>query len=121
MPTRLPKKELEAQINPLKQQLVHDMATNEPRNWQMPPNAPSDKYAEVWADEILPIAREAHARLEFRNVRPFLDEGRTVATGQAIEKPAPDHTLYRAWATSVVRDELHKAGWRLADLLEKIL
>jgi hypothetical protein len=28
---------------------------------------------------------------------------------------------YRAWATSVVREELHKAGWRLADLLEKIL
>jgi hypothetical protein len=25
------------------------------------------------------------------------------------------------WATNIVRDELHKAGWRLADLLEKIL
>jgi hypothetical protein len=28
---------------------------------------------------------------------------------------------YRRWATGVVRQELHKAGWRLADLLEKIL
>jgi hypothetical protein len=28
---------------------------------------------------------------------------------------------YRAWAAGVVRQELHKAGWRLADLLEKIL
>ena len=35
--------------------------------------------------------------------------------------PAPEQTLYRAWATGVVRDELHKAGWRLADLLEKSL
>src|SRR6516225_11970411 len=117
VPGRLPKKELEAQINPLKQQLVHDMATNEPRKWQMPSNVSLDRYAEVWADEILPVAREAHARLEFRNVRPFLDEDRIVATGQAIEKPAPDRALYRAWATGVVRDELHKAGWRLADLL----
>jgi hypothetical protein len=29
--------------------------------------------------------------------------------------------LYRTWTTNVVRDELHKAGWRLADLLEKVL
>jgi hypothetical protein len=118
---RLPKKELEAQIEPFKQQLVHDMATNEPRNWQMPSNVSLDSYAEVWADEILPIAREAHARLEFRNVKPFLDNDRIVAAGEAIEKSAPDQTLYRTWATGIVRDELQKAGWRLADLLEKIL
>lgn len=121
VPGRLPKKELEAQIEPFKQQLVHDMATNEPRNWQTPSNVSLDGYAEVWADEILPITREAHARLEFRNVKPVFDEDRVIATGQAIEKPALDHALYRTWATSIVRDELHKAGWRLADLLEKIL
>jgi len=97
------------------------MATREPSNWQMPANVPLDNYAEIWADEILPIAREAHARLEFRNVKAFLDGDRIVAAGEAIEKPAPNHTLYRAWAMSVVREELHKAGWRLADLLEKIL
>jgi hypothetical protein len=44
-----------------------------------------------------------------------------VAVGEAIEKPAADHMPYRTWATNVVRDELHKAGWRLADLLEKVL
>ena len=121
VPGTLPKKELAAQIDPLKQQLVHDMATHEPRNWQMPSNVSTDTYAEMWADEILPIAREAHARLEFRNVKPFVDADHLVAVGEAIEKTAPDHTLYRTWATSVVRDELHKAGWRLADLLEKVL
>jgi len=42
---------------------------------------------------------------------------RIVAAGEAIEKPAADHALYRPWAINVVRDELHKAGWRLADLL----
>ena len=121
VPIALPKAELDMQIKPLKQQLVHEMATHEPRKWQMPSNVSIDSYAEIWADEILPIAREAHSRLEFRNVKPFLDEDRIIATGEAIEKPAPDHALYRAWATNVVRDELHKAGWRLADLLEKIL
>jgi hypothetical protein len=121
VPGGLPKKELEAQIKPLKQQLVHDMATNEPRNWQIPSNVPIDSYAEIWADEILPIARDAHARLQFRNVKPFLDKDRIVAGGEAIEKRVPDRTLYRTWASGIVRDELHKAGWRLADLLEKIL
>ena len=121
VPGALPKVEFDIQIDPLKQQLVHEMATHEPRNWQMPSNASIDSYAEICADEILPIAREAHARLEFRNVKPLLDGDRVVAMGEAIEKPAPDRMLYRAWATGIVRDELHKAGWRLADLLEKIL
>jgi S1/P1 Nuclease len=120
VPGRLPKKELEARINPLKQQLVHEMATHEPRNWQMPANLSMDSYAEIWADEILPIAREAHARLEFRHVKPALDTDRIVAAGEAVEKQSRP-MLYRTWASGVVRDELHKAGWRLADLLEKIL
>lgn len=121
MPVRLPNKEFEARIDPLKQQLIHEMATREPRSWQMPSNVSIDSYAEMWADEILPIAGEAHARLEFRNVKPFLDEGRIVATGEAIEKRTSGQTLYREWASNIVHDELHKAGWRLADLLEKIL
>ena len=120
-PETLRKKELGAQIEPIKKSLVHDMAMREPTAWRMPSDLAIDSYAEVWADEILPIAREAHARLEFRNVKPFLDGDRIVATGDAIEKPRPDHALYRAWATDVVRNELHKAGWRLADLLQKIL
>jgi hypothetical protein len=51
----------------------------------------------------------------------LLDSDRTVATGEALEKPAPDETLYRKWTSMVAREELHKAGWRLADLLQKIL
>src|SRR6476469_6208849 len=121
VPGALPKMEFDMQIAPLKQQLIHEMAKHDPRKWQMPSNASIDSYAEIWADEILPIARDAHARLEFRNVKPLLDGDRVVAMGEAIEKPASDRTLYRGWATGIVRDELHKAGWRLADLLEKVL
>jgi hypothetical protein len=121
LPHGLRKAELEAKIEPLKKGLVHEMARQEPQNWRASPNLSLSNYAEIWADEILPIAREAHARLEFRNVKPLVEEDRIVASGEAIEKPAADHTLYRTWAMNIVRDELHKAGWRLADLLEKIL
>jgi hypothetical protein len=121
VPAGLRKKEFDAEIAPLKRQLVDQLATSEPRNWQMPSNISIDRYAEIWANEILPIAREAHTRLDFRNVKPFLDNDHIVAAGEAIERPASDHSLYRTWATSVVRDELQKAGWRLADLLEKTL
>ncbi len=121
VPGTLGKSELQALIEPLKKELVHEMATREPRNWRMPPSVPADNYAEMWADEILPIAREAHERVQFMNVHPQQEEDRVVASGEADEKPRPDKMNYRVWATNIVRDELHKAGWRLADLLERIL
>jgi S1/P1 Nuclease len=120
-PATLRKGELQTLIEPHKRELIQEMATREPNNWRVPANVSVDRYAEMWADEILPIAREAYARLEFTNVHPQQDEGRIVAAGEALEKPPVDRGLYRVWATNVVRDELHKAGWRLADLLEKIL
>jgi hypothetical protein len=121
VPSGLGKSELQPLIEPLKKALVHNMATQEPRSWRMPSNVPVENYAEIWADEILPIAREAHARLEFRNVKPLLDTDRIVAAGEAIEKPTAGQGSYRTWAINVVRDELHKASWRLADLLQKML
>ena len=101
--------------------LVREMTSSEPRNWRLSPNISLKNYAEAWADEILPIAREAHERVTFSRVMPLQDEGRTVAAGEAREKVALDHVLYREWASKVVREELHKAGWRLADLLEQSL
>jgi S1/P1 nuclease len=121
LPVRARQRDLQARIGPLKKQLVHELATREPENWRMPANVDVTNYAEGWANEILPIAREAHERLEFTNVHSKQDETRDVAAGEADEKPQPDRISYRAWATNVVREELHKAGWRLADLLEKIL
>jgi hypothetical protein len=121
LPGPLRKGELQALIEPHKGELIHQMATHEPNYWRMPPSVPVDSAAEIWADEILPIAREAYARLQFTDVHPQQEEDRIVAAGEAVEKPAADHGLYRVWATNVVRNELHKAGWRLADLLQKIL
>jgi hypothetical protein len=121
VPKTLRKSEREAQIEPFKKQLAHEMATHEPKNWRMPATLEVRKYAEAWADEILPIAREAHERLRFTGVHPQQEEDRVLAAGRAEERPMPDHINYRTWAANVVGEELHKAGWRLADLLEKAL
>ena len=121
LPIRVRKRELEAQIKPLKEQLVHELATHEPTNWGMLANMDVTNYAEAWTNEILPIAREAHERLQFIHVHPQPEKDRVIAAGEANEKSQPDQISYRAWAANIVREELHKAGWRLADLLQKIL
>lgn len=77
--------------------------------------------AEEWANEGLPLAREAHARLEYSNIQPREDRGVVVASGFVREKPTPDGRGYAEWARDVITLQLAKAGWRLADLLEKSL
>jgi hypothetical protein len=116
---RMPRDEQKQQRAAADEKIAHQMAVSEPKSWQLPSNVPLDKYAEAWADEILPVAREGHQRLQFSGVHAEVDQGRTVAAGDATEKPEPDRVAYRQWASGVVHDELHKAGWRLADLLEK--
>src|SRR6266480_7261343 len=98
VPIRVRKRELQALITPLKKQLVRELATHEPENWRMPANIDVTNYAEAWANEILPIAREAHERLQFTNVHPQQEKDRVVAAGEANEKPQPDRTSYRAYA-----------------------
>jgi hypothetical protein len=121
LPVRVRKRDLQAQIKPLRKQLVRELAAHEPKDWRLPATVDVTNYAEAWANEILPIARRAHERLQFTNVHPQPEKDHVVAAGQANEKPQPDQISYRAWAANIVKEELHKAGWRLADLLEKIL
>jgi hypothetical protein len=110
------------QIDAAKGELIYEMASHEPKDWRMSPQLDVKAYAEAWADQILPIAREAHERLQFADVKPLReDDGRIVASGDARERLSADGPAYRDWAKNVVREELHKAGWRLADLLEKTL
>src|SRR5205809_5270129 len=58
LPIKVRKREIQAQITPLKKQLVRELATHEPENWRMSANIDVTNYAEAWANEILPIARE---------------------------------------------------------------
>ena len=113
------KAERNAILEPARKKLEHDMATEEPKNWRLPADVPLRKYSEAWANEMLPLAREAHERLVLKNVHPLQQHDRVIAVGEVEEKPGSQN--YRQWASGVVREELHKAGWRLADLLEKSL
>lgn len=121
LPGTMPKEERRAKTDAAKIGLVHEFVAHEPKNWRLPSNVAVKDYPEAWANEILPIAREAHERLQFSNVAPKQEEDRTVAAGFADEKKSADGVSYHDWAAHVVRDELHKAGWRLADLLQKAL
>ena len=107
-------------IEPTKRKLINEMSATEPKGWRLPPSVALKDYAEGWANDMLPVAREAHERLEFINVHPEIqDDGSTLATGEAREKPTADRMPYHMWAGKTVREQIHKAGWRLADLLEK--
>src|SRR6185503_18509572 len=86
VPDTLKKKERDEQVKPFAKKLVHEMAKTEPKNWRVPAKTDISNYTEAWVDQILPIALEAHDRLEFRNVKPFTEEdGDIVAVGEAFE------------------------------------
>ncbi len=121
LPLSVSKDERQDKIEKAKRQLIERLSREQPANWRLPREIPGEDYAEAWADEILPIARQAHERLEFSKVHPELDQDRYVSVGIAQEKVVPDRIVYADWTASVVREELHKAGWRLADLLEKVV
>lgn len=91
---------------------------NEPANWRL--TGAVETWAEQLANDIMPLAREAHARLVFQNI--LVKPGsRDILSGRAEETPKPGGTLYNRWAAATVRDEIHKGGWRLAALLEEVL
>ncbi|MDQ6655854.1 MAG: hypothetical protein M3Y80_08580, partial [Verrucomicrobiota bacterium] len=121
LPNEMPKEERRAQTDAAREALVTELARDEPQGWRLPPEVKVENYAEHWANEVLPLAREAHERLQFSGIGRRQDDAQTLAVGVAAEKPAADGVPYDEWAAKVVREELHKAGWRLADLLEQAL
>ena len=111
------KEERYRKIEQAKRKLIDRLVKEQPKNWRAPASVALKNYGEFWADDILPLAREAHERLRFMNVHEAIDQERTVMAGDAREKHSSDHVDYADWTAHIVRDELHKAGWRLADLL----
>ncbi len=96
------------------------LARQEPANWRPADNLAVTGWAESWANEILPIAREAHDRLEFTQFKLEDDHGKPAEGGVAVERPGRV-PLYANWSAGVVRVELEKGGCRLALLLDKVL
>lgn len=121
LPRDLKGKDRTAAIKIPKQELIAKLAQEEPKNWRTPASVKVEDFGEAWANDILPEAREAHERLRFSNIHRKAEANSSVAEGNATEQPMPDRVSYRDWSARVVREDLHKAGWRLADLLEKTL
>ncbi len=101
-------------------EFVHALARQEPANWKPAPNLPLKDWAESWANDILPVAREAHDRLTFEQMRVDSYHGKQTVMGTAVEKTGL-HPAYADWAVGVVRIELEKGGYRLAAMLQQVL
>jgi len=117
IPATFSKEERLQKIEHAKRKLIDRLVKEQPKSWRAPSGVALKNYGAFWADEILPVAREAHERLQFFNVHETVDQDRIVMAGDARERILPDHIGYADWSANIVRDELHKAGWRLADLL----
>jgi hypothetical protein len=120
-PDTMPKEERQMKMDAAEKTLTDRLAKEAPKGWQLPSDLKVADYPEGWANEILPIAREAHARLRYRNVTPKQDHEQMVADGEVVERAMPDGISYSKWSARAVLEEMQKAGWRLADLLEKTI
>ena len=90
-----------------------------PAGWAAEPTIDPAKFAVDCANEILPIAQEAHNRLSFGGIKDNAHASCLVVTaGTATALASADYPTY---ARDVVADEIQKAGHRLADLLLVIL
>jgi S1/P1 nuclease len=95
------------------------LGSREPDSWEL--SGGVETWAEQLANDIMPLSREAHERLEFKNIR-FQNGQEQITSGRAEEKTHPaGGTFYAVWAADVVKKEIHKGGWRLAALLEEIV
>lgn len=121
LPPTMPKAERRAKMDAAETSLVDRLAAQPPQHWQLSPDVALKDYPEAWANDILPIARQAHLRLQFQHVQPKLDHASLIADGDAVERAMPDGLSYRKWSAQVVLNEIHLAGWRLADLLKQAL
>jgi hypothetical protein len=90
------------------------LAKSEPEDWKL--SGKSETWAEKMANEILPIAAQAHDRLTFKNIKTQAG-AKDITSGRAEENKKPGEPFYAVWAAATVKTEIHKAGWRLAALL----
>ena len=98
--------------------VVERLATQEPDAWQL--TGDPETWAEQMANDILPLAKDAHDRLVFVNIKQFNIPKNEIVGGDAKEKNNGGES-YAEWSAGVVEKEIHKGGWRLAALLEELL
>ena len=95
------------------------LGSKKPTDWEL--SGDVETWAEQLANDILPTAREAHERLQYKNIQ-FETNKPEIKSGRAEERShAAGETFYALWAADVVKTEIHKGGWQLAALLEQIV
>jgi hypothetical protein len=99
------------------QEYARFLASEAPAGWL--PTGDPETWAEQWVAEIMPLAREAHAasRITITPKEPpkVSPTGKVSCTWIASMKPE-----YSKWASDRAREQLRKAGFRLAALLKAI-
>ncbi|MFT3880126.1 MAG: S1/P1 nuclease [Gemmatales bacterium] len=100
-------------------QVAKYLATQTPTGW-VAVTTPAEGWSLAWANEMMPQARQAHQKFNFSSMS--INTTKHTAAGQAIEKPvASGADTYTQFAAKATRDNIHKAGWRLAALLEQAI
>lgn len=94
------------------------LAKTEPADWKL--SGAVDTWAEQMANDIMPLARQAHTKLTFSKIT-IVPGSKEIKSGRATEKKKSSGKLYAKWAADTVKTEIQKGGWRLAALLEQIL
>jgi hypothetical protein len=104
--------------NQLDSTVANKLAKSEPADWKLTGGV--ETWAEQLANEILPLAREAHERLVFEGI-VFKKGEKDIRDGRAVEMKKIGGKFYAIWAAGIVKSEIQKGGWRLAELLEAVL
>jgi hypothetical protein len=112
--------DVDSHVDATDDEIASMLASEEPKGWKPEVAQPPETWAEVWANEILPLAREAHRKVEFKKLKKGDCHGEPCAEGEVVPKPN-DEISYEDWAGERTREQMHKAGWRLAFLIETLL
>jgi hypothetical protein len=91
-----------------------NLAGNEPAGWKLADDIGIEGWAEAWANEILPVAAKAHPAMSFQGI-VLGEEGKHIFDIQL------NSNTYPKFAGNAVNTAIHKAGWRLAAVLEDVL
>jgi hypothetical protein len=99
-----------------------ELSQHEPNHWKGIPSAAPDGWIDEWADEMLAESRDVHDKLTIYPAIETKDKaGKPVYRWAAVAKPVTEGEPYDVWSARVTADNLHRAGWRLAAILEAVL
>jgi hypothetical protein len=100
-------------------ELSAHFVTKTPDGWPLDAGIALGDLSTAWANEMMTPAVEAHQRLHFATLTPQVTKGQY--TYFWIAQEAPPAGGYKDFSGAVVDTTIHRAGWRLARLIEALL